>query len=84
MSLSIGTATRVFVLTLYSDVSTGKSYIFVDHTQYSLVKNVDVVVVVLPQPPLLTQISSSNCLEICQRRLVVVLPPICLLGIAIF
>lgn len=42
-----------------------------------------VVVVVDPHPPDLIQISSSNCLEICQRRDVLVLPPICLLGIAI-
>jgi len=42
-----------------------------------------VVVVVGEHPQDATQINLSSCLDICQRRLVFVLPPICLLGIAI-
>jgi hypothetical protein len=42
-----------------------------------------VVVVVGEHPQDATQINLSSCFDICQRRLVFVLPPICLFGIAI-
>jgi hypothetical protein len=41
-----------------------------------------VVVVVVPHPPAATHVKYSNCLDICQSKLAVVLHPICLLGIA--
>jgi hypothetical protein len=42
-----------------------------------------VVVVVVPHPQAATHINLSSCFDICQRRLLLVLQPICLLGIAI-
>jgi len=45
--------------------------------------DVVVVVVVVKQPLAVTHINLSNSLDICHRRLLCVLQPICLDGIAI-